>query len=284
MYQTNLKRFFIITLFICPLIFTACDNDIDSFLEETSIQKEPSAIFKDTIVVVHWNIGHFSLGKAPDTTISTDEADNMTSKYKELLDSVNADILGICEYNPTFSVNGDKTSSLLFNNYPFQCIGPKYSYNCNAIFSRTKLHDTNVQFYKKCVQERYYIESRLIINMHDVYFVETHLDWNQGTMGKGSRTEQISELVNRYKDTPYVIICGDMNIASLDELQPVIEAGFSLANRGEQGVYYTYPASKPYSSIDHIIVKGFKILDVKTTGDARLSDHLLIKCILQINH
>lgn len=258
----------------------ACDNDIDSILEETSMQEESSAIFKDTIVVAHWNIGHFSLGKAPDTTIRRDETESMASKYKQLLDSVNADIFGICEYNPTFSVTGEKASSLLFNNYPFQCIGTKYSYNCNAIFSRTKLFNSNVEFFKKYVQQRYYIESRLIINMHDVYFVETHLDWNQGTMGKGCRTEQISELVNKYKNHPYVIICGDMNIASLNELQPFIDAGFSVANGGEKGTYFTFPANKPSSAIDHIFVKGFKLSSTSIYGDFLLSDHSIIRSML----
>lgn len=253
----------------------ACDNDIDSILEETSMKEESSVFFKDTIIVAHWNIGHFSLGKAPDTTISTDEAESMASKYNELLDSVNADILGICEFSPTFSVNGDKTSSLLFNNYPFQCIGSKYSYNCNAIFSRAKLFNSNVEFFKQCVQQRYYIESRLIINMHDVYFVETHLDWNQGTMGKGSRTEQINELVNKYKDHPYVIICGDMNSA-VDELQPFIENGFSLANGGELGTYFTSPSSNPKHAIDHIITKGCRILSFDVIQNSFLSDHCLI--------
>ena len=280
MHQAIFKRFPIFLLLICLLTFIACGDSENDILEENSTQNESLFFIKDTIVVAHWNIGHFSLGKAPDTTISTDEAESMASRYKQLLDSVNADILGICEYSPTFSINGEKTSSLLFNNYPFQCIGSKYSYNCNAIFSRHKLHDTNVQFYKKCVQERYYIESRLIINLHDVYFVETHLDWNQGTMGKGSRTEQISELVNKYKDYPYVIICGDMNIASIDELQPFIDAGFALTSGGEKGTNYTYPANNPSRAIDHIIYKGFKSHRADIIASPQLSDHLLLNSLL----
>lgn len=264
-------------LLVVMISFTSCNNKDFDFIEELQ-SNDITPFYKDTITIAHWNIGHFSAGRTSDTTISSDDAAPMALTYKNLIDSINADILGICEYNPSFSVNGEKTSSFIFNQYPYHSIGNKYSYNCNAIFSKAQLNDSKLVFFDYCVQQRYYIVSKLFINGKEVLFVETHLDWNQGTDGKKYRIIQIQTLVDSFKDYPYVIICGDMNITSLNELQPFKDAGFILANGGDLGVFETCPASNPSNAIDNIITKGFDILSTNIFCKNILSDHCLINC------
>lgn len=276
MANKTFMRYFPILLLSCSLTVAACSNSLDDFLEEMSESDSSSMFYTDTLTIAHWNIGHFALGKSGSTTISAEDSEPMASLYKALIDSIDADVFGVCEYNPTFSVAGEKTSSYIFGDYPYNCIGSKLSYNCNAIFSRAKLNDSMVVFFEKRVQHRYYVVSKLFINDHEVFFIETHLDWNQGTEGKECRAAQIQSLIDEFRNYPYVIICADYNVSDINEFQPFVDDGFSLANGGELGEIYTYPSSKPKHAIDNIVIKGFKILSFDVGDNAKLSDHCVV--------
>lgn len=306
----TLKRAF--NLLFCILCFfpiEACHHHTEDFLEEIEMQdttycnsdslnsirpsENPSdttntvttdlSFFNsDTIIVGHWNIGNFSLGKSSTTSISAAKAKDFAKKYHTFLDSLNIDILGICEYDPTFSNGKEKAQEIIFNYFPFFHIGKKYSYNCNAVFTTRKLNNNQDYLFPERVQTRYYTKSTININGKNIIFIETHLDWNQGVNGANYRHIQIKKLVETFRDSPYIILCADFNISSLEEFQPFIDAGFTLSNGGKQGSFNTYPATKPSSPIDNIIVKGFNVLDVKVIGDENLSDHLLIKGILKL--
>lgn len=260
----------------------------NSDTSQTTITKPDTtgfAVFKsDTIIVGHWNIGNFSQGKSSNTTISAEDAKDMTEKYHSFLDSLNIDILGICELEPTFSKGGEKSQEVIFEKFPYYYIGKKYSYNCNAIFSKAELKDIKECLFTKRVQTRYYTMSTIQVNGKSVIFVETHLDWNQGTNGADCRKIQIDELLESFRNSPYVILCADYNTSSIDEFQPFVDAGFTLANGGYYNAINTYPASNPKSSIDNIIVKGFSVSNITVVGDASLSDHLLIKSVLVLKH
>ena len=41
----------------------------------------------DTLVVAHWNIGHFSLGTSSSTRIRKEDAQSMIKEYRSLLDT-----------------------------------------------------------------------------------------------------------------------------------------------------------------------------------------------------
>lgn len=261
----------------CTLAISSCSNSMDEYLDEISEQDGSLSLYRDTLTIAHWNIGHFSLGKSPNTTISSNDSKEKEELYKTLLDSIAADIIGICEYNPIFSDYGEETSSILFKSYPFKFIGEKYSYNCNAIFSLAKLNKNKTVFFDKSVQRRYYIVSSIFINNHEILFVESHLDWNQGTEGKNCRFEQIHALIEQFSKCPYVIICADFNVANINEFQPFLDAGFSLANGEQLGTSNTYTASNPKYPMDNIITKGLDIHSKSIIGDKRLSDHCLIK-------
>lgn len=259
-------------------------NSSDSAQRSTTVPDTTTyvSIPHDTITIAHWNIGHFALGKSANSSISDSDAERMANYYHNMLDSMSIDILGLCEFNPTFSTGGEKAKDMIVENYPYSYIGKKYSYNCNAIFSNGTLKESQEHVFPEKVQTRYYVKSLININGIDVTFVETHLDWNQGANGASYRKKQIENLVEEFKNSHYIIICADFNTSSLNEFQPFIDAGFSLSNGGEKGTLNTFPATSPKSPIDNIIVKGFGILDVKAIGDEKLSDHFLIKSRLAI--
>lgn len=269
-----LMKYAFVFLLVSSFAFTSCRNAMDEFFEEMSETERAQMYYTDTLTVAHWNIGHFSLGRSSDTTISADDSETLALVYRELIDSVDADVFGVCEYNPTFSVDGEKTSSYIFGNYPNSIIGNKLSYNCNAIFSRTSLIDSKVVFFEKCIQHRYYVMSKLLINDHDVFFVETHLDWNQGTDGKDCRLSQIQALVQAFKDRPYVIICADYNVADVNEYKPFEDAGFILATSGKL-IESNENSSNQSFTIDNIVVKGFDVVDFDILCNTFLSDHSL---------
>ena len=141
-----MKYSYVLMLF-CSLPFMACSNSMDDFLEDMSESKSVKMYYTDTLTVAHWNIGHFAMGKTDNTTISIEDSELVASEYRSLIDSIDADVFGICEYNSTFSLSGEKTSSYIFYNYPNSIIGSKLSYNCNAIFSRTFLTESKVVFF-----------------------------------------------------------------------------------------------------------------------------------------
>ena len=202
----------------------------------------------------------------------------MAEKYHSLLDTIDTDILGICEYNTNFTRSD--TRIILFEDYPYYHIGTKYSYNQNAIFSKISIKNSKETHFKVCVQKRYYVETSFYVNKGNVTFVETHLDWDEGSNGAAYRREQMKELAEEFSKRDNVIICGDFNNhKDMSEFDVFKKYGFSLANNGS---LLTYPAKKTTSPIDNIVFKGFDLVDVDLISDPTLSDHTMIRCFLKM--
>lgn len=250
-------------------VITACGQDPLRTEEQEFVWT-----YTDTLTVAHWNIGHFALGRADNTTIPGEQSESAARQYHTMLDTLGVDVIGLCEYNSFFDLSGGSTRDLLFREFPFFEMGDKLSYNFNVIFSKIILYNPKTVFFDNHVQARYYIETTLKINDHDVKFIETHLDWDEGADGADCRKEQIRHLAETYGDEPYVIICADFNTNETAELFPFTEAGFTLADSGNLP---SYPATNPQKPIDNIIVRGFTIETPEMITDAYLSDHSLIR-------
>lgn len=247
-----------------------------------SIQQDTSVSrFVDEITVIHWNIGHFSLGKAKKSTISPEDSESMLEKYHLLLDTLQADIAGVCEYNATFAGNTGNTRKLLFGAFPYCVLGKHYSYNFNAVFSTFVIKKAEQFLFEQHVQKRYILETMHWINNEPVVVVETHLDWDEGSQGRLFRSLQLAEIARRYADVPHVIICGDFNTSSPEELDVFKKYGYTLLNDGSMK---TYPAGKPAYPLDNIVVNGFHIVNSSIIEDPSLSDHSLIKCNLRFKN
>ena len=198
-----------ISFLLLLLLYTnsSCSSNYENDLIDKKESNDYQYKYRDTLYIAHWNIGHFSLGKSSSTTITDSLSNERASAYKSFLDSLNVDILGICEYNPTFNTSGSNTKEVLFDNYPFYCVGIKHNYNCNAVFSYFNISNSDIKYFATKVQTRYYILTSFVYKNIEVKLVETHLDWNQGNDGKRCRQEQISQLVETFRNDPYVIIC-----------------------------------------------------------------------------
>lgn len=248
------------------------NNKEDSISNDTIIN-----IYRDSLTIAHWNIGHFANGKSSDTAITSENYSEKRSQYISVIDSLNADIFGVCEYNPNFDQDGNRTRDAIFYQYNYASIGPKYSYNCNAIFSKDiPLENGGKTYFSRHKQNRYIQSAEIRVNEKVITFIETHLDWNQGQDGSECRKSQIQELIDMTRDLEYVIICADFNISDTSEYNPFKEAGFSLANYDESSESYTN------SLIDNIVVKGLKIQNYKIPPHSGLSDHNILKCCISL--
>ena len=237
--------------------------------------------------VASWNIGHFALGKAGDTTLKHNVLDFYKQTYKAYFNELNADILALIEYNPVMVNATDKLPAVkardaILSNYHEAQEGPQYDYNCNAIFSNGfEVLGTDTIMFSKMVQTRYYLVSTMRMDGDIVKVVSTHLDWNQGENGAPYRAIQIEEIIEAFKNDKYVILCADWNVSKTSEYSAFVNAGYKMANHGYLGDLLTYPAgSSPRSYLDNIITKGFAIGNVKVINNAMLSDHCLIKADL----
>lgn len=239
------------------------------------------------ITVASWNIGHFALGKSGDTKLTHDVLDFNCQAYRALLNDVGADILALVEYNPLMvNATDDKPAvdahKAILSNYRDAQIGPKYSYNCNAIFSNgLQVLRTDTVMFSKMVQKRYYLVTTMLLDGDTVKVVSTHLDWNQGENGAAYRALQIQEIIEAFKHDKYVIMCADWNTGKPNEYDTFTQAGYDMANHGYLGDIRTFPAgASPRSCLDNIIVKGFAVSRVATVNNPLLSDHILIQADL----
>ena len=231
------------------------------------------SVYRDSLTIAHWNIGHFANGKSSDTAITSENYSEKRSQYISIIDSLNADIFGVCEYNPNFDQDGNSAQDAIFYTYNYSSIGPKYSYNCNAIFSKDiPLENWGKTYFCRHKQNRYIQSAEIRVNEKVITFIETHLDWDQGQDGAECRKSQIQELIDMTKNLEQVIICADFNISDTSEYDPFKEAGFSLANYDESSESYTN------SLIDNILVKGLRIRKAEILSHSGLSDHNILKC------
>lgn len=207
----------------------------------------------------------------------------MMCRYRSLLDSVDADVISVNEFSPAFTKAEEEESPLMtqqtvFAGYPQVTSGPKWSYNCNALFSRTyKWHEGKTKVFDFAVEKRYYQTAVIRVKGQRIVVVSAHLDWSCGDSGRVCRQRQIEELVERFRKEPYVIICGDWNVDDASEYSPFTDAGYTLATKTPDGLLLTWPSGpSPKLPIDNILVKGLCIRNVQIFNKEDLSDHCLV--------
>lgn len=284
------------TLLIDSLIYDTIV--VDNVIYDTIVI---DSIIHDTIIIEHgikmlriagWNIGHFALGTSYDTKITHEQYPTMQQKWAESINSINADIFCLCEYNENFVNKSYDNPAItarnsIFYSFHYAFIGNRpypSSYNMSAIYSHFPLQNIKTIVYKHTVQPgRHFYYGDLHLNEKTIKVVTTHLDFNQNSDGARFRMEQMQELIDYFSNDPYVIIYADWNVASANEFDMFTEAGWSMVNHGYLGDIPTYPAgNKPLYAIDNIICKGFDISNINTLNDGYLSDHVCIYADLTI--
>lgn len=243
-----------------------------------------------------WNIGCFKNYnfKTSHTTgdIPNNKADEYAANYRKLINSIGADILGICEYYPNYPLSN---SSTVTKDFIFQCfkqnkIGTFYgNAACNAIFFNSPAFiSTSEKIFERTTKkeinqndaQRYYKEVVININGINVHVVETHLDHSDSEI----RASQIQELADTFSVYEYVIIGGDFNTASPStfdaEMAILTSAGFTIANGGYIGAFQTHENGH---TIDNIVTKGFAMSNINVIENAgNYSDHWVVYCDLEL--
>ena len=248
---------------------------------------------RTSVRFMHWSVSHFSDGTYSVASIPESEGKGMAAKYVKFLNSVDADVVGITEYNEDFTTNGSmKASTALFKGYE-KSVGPAKGDVCNAIFYKSakaaKIDEKDV-FFENHFEDTYYKAVKLNISGVPVWFVQTHLDSNTYLSGhRRDREEQMKKLIEDFRDEPHVVIAGDFRVGvrvpgkrcfpAPEEYDVFEKAGFELANLFGTG---TYPVDSPIQPLDNIILKGVGISEVRFLEADHLSDHLAISCKLSI--
>ena len=236
---------------------------------------EISPLFK--IKYGTWNIGHFSMGTNTITTITPEQKEEKQLAYRNFLNSLNLDILGVCEDDHMFCTDGTSSDKAIYSLFRFLTEGTKYGYNCNSYYHNLgePIND-EMFFFHASAQVRYLHEVEFVVKGKKVVFAETHLE-----LTAEDRATEINAIINRYSDYDYVVISGDFNVADeLTELQPFVDAGYTLALMGYIGAIPTYSNINPHLCSDNVIVKGFAVSNVAVHDTTDLSDHKLVSCDL----
>jgi len=279
----------LIMVFVTVFCFCSCgETPAIEFIEDhqnahpnnSSTEKVPY----DTLIIAQWNIGHFSNGVYSSSTITGSNFETKLEDFSKIISYTNSDIFCVNEYSEYFGIdkNGErqKTEELLFFTYPFSFIGHQSRYSCNAIFSSLPLISAQEQVFE-CnlttvithtsvfkATDCYYIESKIQYKGIDITLVTTHLAFDNNN--EDVALNQIRELINRYQEEEYIILCGDWNVKSVSAFDLFLEAGYQLGNHGNFGDIITFDASK--YCLDNILTKGLDVVDFHAVN-SNLSDH-----------
>ena len=240
------------------------------------------------VILCTWNIGHFSNGAKSYSLIDVSKyKESLVDYYSFIYNEIMPDVITINEYNRVFCGEDNdnspyKTSSLLFNGFKHNAIGPQCWGICNAVFSNLKMRKTRPIYFESQKntdgddvvksRENYYYESDLYIQGKKVKLVLFHLLFSN-KVEEVYQQRQIQELIKRYSTTERVILCGDWNTETYTAL---MDAGYELAN---DGLLKTFPGNA--EALDNVAVKGLKIIDVRMIKTS-LSDHYPLICRLSL--
>ena len=233
---------------------------------------------------VHWNIGHFALGLAPQTAIEAADSSERAAAYRAQIERLHPDFLGFSEFEPVFDKAGRLATNEVYSIFPTRLVGPKNNYQCNALFTRFPCVRHEVVNYEVRRQRTYFIDSVFMFGTNEVHVVQTHLDWYRGEDGKTPYARgQMRQLIERFKDASYVIIAADFNVWKVADYAPFVEAGYTVANGGADGHLNTYGNNLREAErvLDNIVVKGFDVQGIFVADNNRkLSDHKIFGCNL----
>ena len=269
--------------------FTACGETIESELfDEELTNRKDTIIYNekdvDTLIVAQWNIGHFSGGVSPNSTIEGIAYEQKKNDFTLLISMISADVLCLNEYSDYWGKDEKgkrhRANEDLFNSYLYSYVGHQSRYSCNALFSTIPLNDskeiryecnktTNITHTNAIKATDYYlVETNISYKGNRILIVSTHLAFDNNN--EDVALNQIKELISRYQEEEYIILCGDWNVKSVSAFDLFLEAGYQLGNHGKFGDIITFDASN--YCLDNILTKGLDVVDFHAIN-SNLSDH-----------
>ena len=230
-----------------------------------------------SFVFATWNIGAFAYSCGGRDAVGTAAH---AEAVRRRLAAMDADIIGLVEFNPDFRMGGETAQEVFGSAYRNAAVGPLLGGNCNALFTRTfPVSGKRCHEYAERRQKRYFMACEVDICGARTTVVQTHLD-----LVDEPRRNQIACLLEEFGSLKNVIIAGDFNVSHEDELAPFANAGFAMANASTFGRFRTHRRrdTSYTTAIDNVFAKGFDIRDVWTDDDSMLlSDHRVLLCRLR---
>lgn len=271
-------KYFLLSFFVLFLIVSSCSS-LSAFAKKNMTKPEGG------IVLCTWNIAHYFAYGSAKNVIDGQIFDSKLKEFREILyDSINADIVSLNEYSTDFGFDKDSIShssaDVLFDRYNTKFDGgaTKSGVGHNAIFTNLKSSKFKKKIFKynrttkyKRSYDYYYLTSDININEEKVKFVCVYLI--HSTTDPSLVQGQIEELIDRFKDEPRVIICGDFNTGNFSKFK---KSGYTLANDGSIATYY-----KTSMPLDNIAAKGVRISNVRIVK-TELSDHYPLICNISL--
>lgn len=240
------------------------------FVPITNARSINNPIFK----LMTFNVGFFHNGA---TRLPDNQVDAQRTRYKNMIKKYNPDIIVTQEttqyVNVSNNVAGESFFTFKYGNY----LGTDGNQGKRFI---SNYFITSPIFYTFGSDGRDYQLSYVFINGIRIALITTHL-----SLDASLRASQLSTLLtamNNIHALMPVILAGDLNIASLNELSGFVSAGYKLANGGVLGTFQT--AFGTSENTDNVIVSDEIDLccaEVDTEFDI-FSDHRPFIVTLQI--
>ena len=244
----------------------------------------------DHLALFTYNIGHFALGAAKNSTITASQYKNKVDAFRALLSTQKPNIYGIVEYSAIFGKNtagnNVNTKDELFNFQNIQFESSQMNYACYALFgNNVPIYNIEINNFD-CLenetithtslitaQDYRYISADLYAFGVSIKLIVTHLafDTNRPNVLQAA---EMSELYTKFASYPYVIMMGDFNYKAEDMATDANTNGYIMANDGS---LKTYPSGN--QALDNILVKGLQLSHVQMIA-SNLSDHYPIVGII----
>lgn len=240
--------------------------------------------------VATWNIGHFSNGSYPYSTLNG--SDSNVSLYKDTIEALSADIVSINEYSDLlFCDNNDiLTKNTVFDSYEYKYEFLQNGYCCNALFSIYTIQNLGQHFFESnqgvttssglLASDYYFVAGFVHLFNYEIAVASIHCAFN--TNSSKLSVEQYCEIISFFSSFEYVILMGDFNnVCSFDDVFCFEQYGYLLANSRTNAMDTYHFNNVKNRKLDNIIVKGFDIVSVDIF-ETSLSDHDGLVCDLQI--
>lgn len=158
-----------------------------------------------------------------------------------------------------------KASPLGFSAFfPSHRLG-RWVHQGNSIHARHPLEVTRVHALPGPGEPRVMGEAELTLDAQRYTVFVTHL-----SLGRKARDAQIAEMAATIGDRRLAVLMGDFNTADIEELAPLLRAGWHRAPLGP-----THPSWRPTAAIDHVILSpDLVVTAVRVVAEVTVSDHL----------
>lgn len=206
---------------------------------------------------LHWNVGHWAKGNATQSAINASTYETTKKDFRQLFNHYGADIVGMVEYSEIFYEQETAQDAILCQ-YPHLYMAPTQSGYIGVAWASAMSIDQRVEFQVGNGYTAY--EGIITAGMKQITICEVHTPWQSAEMCINAH----QLLIDRYADTRYVIVAGDMNVVRGTETtiqQMWQNAGYEMANWGYLGNINTqYNGEHCVNYLDNIFVKGGTIV------------------------